>query len=219
MDKHTPLQLDEAGLTAARGHLDDGAVTPAYGPWRDDIVSLLNGALATELTCVLRYRRHHFMAAGLESPTIAGEFLVHANAELAHADRLAQRIVQLGGEPGFNPVGLLERSHADYDAVNDLKGMIRANLVLMPIDMFVNTIFKRTGWKWGNIKTGFDCTLLVTSALIGLAFLGEIKFIREGTILNAILVGQYIKLYFFLYRKISAKNGGQASGKLEAAAE
>jgi len=129
MDKHTPLRLDEAGLNAARGHLDDGAVTPAYGPWRDDIVSLLNSALATELTCVLRYRRHHFMANGLESPTIAEEFLVHANAELAHADRLAQRIVQLGGEPDFNPVGLLERSHADYDPVNDLKGMIRANLV------------------------------------------------------------------------------------------
>lgn len=129
MDKHTPLRLDEAGLNAARGHLDDGAVTPAYGPWRDDIVSLLNSALATELTCVLRYRRHHFMANGLESPTIAEEFLVHANAELAHADRLAQRIVQLGGEPDFNPAGLLERSHADYDPVNDLKGMIRANLV------------------------------------------------------------------------------------------
>lgn len=129
MDKHTPLTLDEAGLSAARSHLDDGAVTPAYGPWRDDIVNLLNGALATELTCVLRYRRHHFMAAGLESPTIAEEFLVHANAELGHADRIAQRIVQLGGEPDFNPAGLLERSHADYDAVNDLKGMIRANLV------------------------------------------------------------------------------------------
>ena len=130
MDKpYTPLQLDEAGLNAARNHLDEGAVTPAYGPWRDDIVRLLNGALATELTCVLRYRRHHFMANGLESPTIAEEFLVHANAELAHADRIAQRIVQLGGEPDFNPVGLLERSHADYDAVNDLKGMIRANLV------------------------------------------------------------------------------------------
>jgi bacterioferritin len=92
-------------------------------------VRLLNGALATELTCVLRYRRHHFMADGLESPTIAGEFLVHANAELGHADRLAQRIVQLGGEPDFNPAGLLERSHADYDAVNDLKGMIRSNLI------------------------------------------------------------------------------------------
>lgn len=79
--------------------------------------------------------------------------------------------------------------------------MIRANLVLMPIDMFVNTIFKRTGWKWGNLKTGFDCTLLVVSASIGLLFLGEPKFIREGTILNAILVGQYIRLYFFLFKK------------------
>ena len=96
--------------------------------------------------------------------------------------------------------------------------MIRANLVLMPIDMFVNTIFKRTGWKWGNIKTGFDCTLLVTSALIGLAFLGEIKFIREGTILNAILVGQYIRLYFFLYRKMSAKKDIAGAGKLETVA-
>ena len=128
-DSYTPLRLDEAALKAARSDLDDGAVTPAYGPWRDDIVRLLNGALATELTCVLRYRRHHFMAHGLESATIAEEFLVHANAELGHADRLAQRIVQLGGEPDFNPAGLLERSHADYDAVNDLKGMIRSNLI------------------------------------------------------------------------------------------
>lgn len=127
--KPTSLRLNEAGLEAARQHLDDGAVTPAYGPWRDDIVALLNGALATELVCVLRYRRHHFMADGLESPSIAEEFLVHANAELAHADRLAQRIVQLGGDPDFNPGSLLERSHADYDEVDDLKAMIRANLV------------------------------------------------------------------------------------------
>lgn len=82
--------------------------------------------------------------------------------------------------------------------------MIRANLVLMPIDMFVNTIFKRTGWKWGNIKTTFDCTLLVISAAIGFAFLGEPHFIREGTFMNALLVGQYIKLYFFVFRKIKA---------------
>lgn len=123
------LRLDQAGLDAARTHLDDGAVTPAYGPWRDDVVALLNGALATELVCVLRYRRHHFMADGLESPSIAEEFMVHANAELGHADRLAQRIVQLGGDPDFNPAGLLERSHADYDEVDDLKSMIRANLI------------------------------------------------------------------------------------------
>jgi uncharacterized membrane protein YczE len=97
--------------------------------------------------------------------------------------------------------------------------MIRANLVLMPIDMFVNTIFKRTGWKWGNIKTGFDCTLLVTSAFVGLAFIGEIKFIREGTILNAILVGQYIKLYFFLFRKIQARKTILASEGLKSAVE
>ncbi len=82
--------------------------------------------------------------------------------------------------------------------------MIRANLVLMPIDMFVNTLFKRMGWKWGNIKTAFDCTLLLSSAAIGLAFLGSPHFIREGTILNAILVGQYIKLYFFLFGKLRA---------------
>jgi bacterioferritin len=126
---HTPLRLDEAALAAARNDLDDGAVTPAYGPWRDDVVRLLNAALATELTCVLRYRRHHFMASGMESASIAEEFMVHANAELKHADRIAQRIVQLGGEPDFNPVGLLERSHAGYDEVNDLKGMIRSNLI------------------------------------------------------------------------------------------
>ncbi|NUR88369.1 MAG: hypothetical protein HOY71_30140 [Nonomuraea sp.] len=86
--------------------------------------------------------------------------------------------------------------------------MIRANLVLMPVDMFVNTIFKRTGWKWGNIKTGFDLTLLVTSAAIGLIFLGAPNFIREGTIINGILVGQYIKLYFFLFKKFSRKPVG-----------
>ena len=128
-DKPKSLKLDEAGLKAARDHLEEGAVTPAYGPWRDDIVNLLNGALATELICVLRYRRHHFMASGLESPSIATEFLVHADAELGHADRLAERIVQLGGEPDFNPVGLPERSHAGYDSVNDLKAMIKSNLI------------------------------------------------------------------------------------------
>ena len=123
------LQLDLDGLAAARQHLTDGALTPAYGPWRDEIVKLLNGALATELVCVLRYRRHHYTADGLASPAIAQEFMVHANEELAHADRLAQRIVQLGGEPDFNPEGLLARGHADYDESSDLTAMIRANLV------------------------------------------------------------------------------------------
>lgn len=84
--------------------------------------------------------------------------------------------------------------------------MIRANLVLMPMDMFVNTLAKRTGWKWGNIKSAFDCTLLVVSALIGLAFLAGIPFIREGTIINAVLVGQYIRLYFHLFGRLQRRS-------------
>lgn len=123
------MRLDERAIEAARLSLDDGAVTPSYGPWREDIIKLLNDALATELVCVLRYRRHHFTAEGLASPKIAEEFLVHANEELSHADRLAKRIVQLGGQPDFSPDSLLGRSHAVYDEVLDLKAMIRVNLV------------------------------------------------------------------------------------------
>lgn len=123
------LTLDEAGLQAARASLSDGAITPAYGPHRDAIVKLLNDALATELVCVLRYKRHHFMASGISSAKIAEEFLVHANEESAHADRIARRIVQLGGEPDFSPDTLLQRSHADYDASNDLQTMVRINLI------------------------------------------------------------------------------------------
>jgi bacterioferritin len=126
---HAPMALDEAALEAARRSLDQGAMTPSYGPWRADIIKLLNDSLATELVCVLRYKRHHFTAVGLSSPKIAEEFLVHATEEAAHADRLAQRIVQLGGKPDFSPDSLTERSHADYDDSTDLKAMIRANLI------------------------------------------------------------------------------------------
>lgn len=128
-DDTLTLQLDQKSIDAARRSIDDGAITPAYGSHRDAIVTLLNDSLATELVCVLRYKRHHFMATGLSSPAIAEEFMVHANEESAHADRIAKRIVQLGGEPDFSPNTLLERSHADYDESNDLKTMIRVNLV------------------------------------------------------------------------------------------
>lgn len=123
------LVLNQSGLDAARKSLEQGAVTPAYGPHRKAIVKLLNDALATELVCVLRYKRHHFMATGLSSPAIAQEFMVHATEENSHADRIATRIVQLGGEPDFSPSTLLERSHADYDDSNDLKTMVRVNLI------------------------------------------------------------------------------------------
>ncbi len=123
------LVLDEEALTAAKRSIDQGAVVPSYGPWREDIIKLLNDALATELVCVMRYKRHHFTAKGLSSPKIAEEFLVHAEEETAHGDQIAERIVQLGGEPDFSPNSLLERSHADYDDSTELKAMIKANLI------------------------------------------------------------------------------------------
>jgi bacterioferritin len=123
------LRLDTKALEAAAHSIDDGAVTPSFTDYRPAIIELLNDALATELVCVLRYKRHYFTATGVNSSKIAEEFLVHANEEAAHADRIAQRIVQLGGSPDFSPDSLLSRSHADYDESEDLKAMIKANLV------------------------------------------------------------------------------------------
>lgn len=128
-DAYQPMQLDEAAVAAARQSLDQGAVTPHDGPFRQDIIRMLNDSLATELVCVLRYKRHHYTATGLTSPRIAEEFMVHALSETGHADKLAKRIVQLGGTPDFNPDTLSARSHAEYDDSADLKDMIRSNLV------------------------------------------------------------------------------------------
>ena len=113
----------------ARQHLDDGAVTSGYGADRETVLGLLNAALATELVCVLRYRRHHFMAKGIQSKGIADEFLAHSNEEQGHADQLADRIVQLGGEPDFSPDSLASRSHAEYVEGESLVGMIKEDLV------------------------------------------------------------------------------------------
>jgi bacterioferritin len=129
MQDHTPITLNHAAIEAARHSLEEGAVTASMGPWRESVIHLLNNSLATELVCMLRYKRHHFTAGGLASPKIAEEFLGHAHEESVHADRLAQRIVQLGGEPDFSPDSLLERSHAAYDDSQDLKDMIRSNLI------------------------------------------------------------------------------------------
>ena len=123
------MVLNPAAIDAIRCILEMGTMTPHDGPWRQDIIGLLNDSLATEMVCALRYKRHHFIADGLESPKIAEEFLMHANEDAAHADRLAQRIVQLGGEPDFSPDALSQRSLADYDDSADLKAMIKANLI------------------------------------------------------------------------------------------
>lgn len=113
----------------ARRHIDEGAVTEDYSADKETVLRLLNEALATELVCSLRYRRHYFSAKGISSTGIAQEFLEHAQEEAAHADRFAERISQLGGAPDFSPVGLAERSHAEYVAGDTLIEMIREDLV------------------------------------------------------------------------------------------
>ncbi|HEY3141744.1 MAG TPA: ferritin-like domain-containing protein [Acidimicrobiales bacterium] len=113
----------------ARAKMDQGPITDAYGADRDKVVEVLNEALATEIVCVLRYKRHYFMADGINAGPVAQEFLQHANEELGHADRIAVRIVQLQGEPNFSPVDLTERSHAEYVEGDSLVEMIKEDLV------------------------------------------------------------------------------------------
>ena len=113
----------------ARRHIEKGAVTEGYRADRETVIKVLNEALATEIVCVLRYKRHYFMASGIHAESVAAEFLQHANDEQMHADQLAQRIVQLGGEPNFNPEGLLTRSHAEYVEGKTLTDMIKEDLV------------------------------------------------------------------------------------------
>jgi bacterioferritin len=113
----------------AREHVERGAVTTDYGADREAVVELLNEALATELVCVLRYKRHYYMAQGAHSNAAKDEFGEHAANELEHADRIAERIVQLGGAPDFNPTGLTDRSHAEYVEGRGLRDMMQEDLV------------------------------------------------------------------------------------------
>jgi bacterioferritin len=113
----------------ARQQIEKGAVTPSYTANRDTVLRLLNEALATELVCTLRYRRHYFMANGALAEAVKNEFLAHAQQEQAHADLIAERIVQLGGEPDFNPDSLARRSHAEYREGITLEDMLREDLV------------------------------------------------------------------------------------------
>lgn len=113
----------------ARTHVENGAVTEGYSANREEVLRLLNESLATELVCVLRYKRHYYMADGLKAAVAAQEFLEHATQEAEHADKLAERIVQLGGEPELNPDLLSKNSHAQYIAGNTLKEMVYEDLV------------------------------------------------------------------------------------------
>ena len=126
----------------ARQHIENGAVTQGYSADRETVVKLLNEALATEIVCTLRYRRHYFMASGINAESVAQEFLQHANEEQGHADQIAGRIVQLGGSPNFSPDGLLMRSHSEYAEGTTLLDMIREDLIAerIAIDSYTEMI-------------------------------------------------------------------------------
>jgi len=113
----------------ARKHIEEGAVTEGYKGDRKTVIKLLNEALATEIVCILRYKRHHYMATGIHAQAVAAEFLQHANEEQMHADQIAQRITQLGGAPDFSPDGLSTRSHSEYVEGETLVEMIKEDLV------------------------------------------------------------------------------------------
>jgi bacterioferritin len=126
----------------ARQHIEEGAVTDTYRADRDTVIKILNEALATEIVCVLRYKRHYFMAQGIHAEPIAQEFLQHANDEQGHADQIAARIIQLGGAPNFSPDGLLMRSHSEYVEGQTLLDMIKEDLIAerVAIDSYTEMI-------------------------------------------------------------------------------
>jgi len=128
-DKNTFLSDISEIRRRARQHIEDGAVTDSYKGDRKTVLRVLNEALATEIVCVLRYKRHHYMAKGIHSQAVAEEFLEHAAEEQEHADMIAERITQLDGEPNFNPEGLLTRSHSEYVEGETLVDMIKEDLV------------------------------------------------------------------------------------------
>jgi bacterioferritin len=113
----------------ARQHMQEGAVTSGYTADRETVIRILNEVLATEIVCVLRYKRHYYMATGIHAQAVAEEFLEHAKEEQTHADIAAERITQLGGEPNFNPEGLAMRSHSEYVEGTSLLDMVREDLV------------------------------------------------------------------------------------------
>jgi bacterioferritin len=130
MDRQQPFVSDIKALRErARRHIEQGAITEGYQADRETVIKICNEALATEIVCVLRYKRHYFMADGINADSVAAEFAEHAAEEQAHADSIAQRIVQLGGQPNFSPEGLSSRSHSEYIEGDTLLDMIKEDLI------------------------------------------------------------------------------------------
>ncbi|KMQ80138.1 Bacterioferritin [Candidatus Burkholderia pumila] len=142
--------------------MDEGPVTSSYGADRETVLKLLNDSLATEIVCTLRYKRHYFMAKGIHSEAVAQEFLEHANEEQQHADTLAERIVQLGGEPNFAPESLKLRSHSEYKEGRDLIDIICENLIAerIAIDTY-REIMRYLGDKDVTMRRIFEEILVV----------------------------------------------------------
>ena len=129
-EEHNPFLTDVQELRRrAREHMEMGAVTTSYTADRATVIRILNEVLATEIVCVLRYKRHYYMATGIHAQAVAEEFLENAAEEQGHADIAAERITQLGGEPNFNPEGLATRSHSEYVEGKSLLDMVRENLI------------------------------------------------------------------------------------------
>jgi bacterioferritin len=129
-EAHQPFVSDVKELRRrARDHMEHGAVTSSYKADRETVIRILNEVLATELVCVLRYKRHYYMATGIHAQAVAAEFLEHAIEEQEHADVAAERITQLGGEPNLNPEGLATRSHSQYIEGTNLLDMVREDLI------------------------------------------------------------------------------------------
>ena len=131
----------------ARQHMEQGAVTSSYSADRETVIRILNEVLATEIVCVLRYKRHYYMATGIHAQAVVAEFLEHANEEQTHADIVAERVTQLGGEPNFNPEGLATRSHSQYIAGNSLPDMVREDLVAERIAVESYTEIHPLPWR------------------------------------------------------------------------
>lgn len=130
MGKNSSFLTDVQELRRrAKEHMEKGAVTESYRGEPQKIIELLNVALATEIVCVLRYKRHYYMAKGIHAESVKSEFLEHAQEEQQHADEIAERITQLGGEPDFNPHGLADRSHSEYKEGETLLDMVKEDLI------------------------------------------------------------------------------------------
>src|SRR6202163_2919198 len=160
-DEHRPFVTDIQELRRrAREHMEMGAVTTGYTADRQTVIRILNEVLATEIVCVLRYKRHYYMAAGIHAQAVAEEFLEHAKEEQAHADIAAERITQLGGEPNFNPEGLATRSHSQYVEGKSLLDMVREDLVAERIAVeSYNEIIRYLGDDDPTTRTAMEAIL------------------------------------------------------------